>query len=57
MKRRFRFYLPIISGEAINALLILIAVIVAMIDYFTGSVDKATFWMIVAMFNYIFRKL
>lgn len=57
MRRKFHYYLPIISGKAFEAIFILICVIVAMIDYFTGSVDKATFWMLVAMFNYIGYKL
>lgn len=57
MKRRFRYYFPIIRGEHLQALIVLLCVIDALINYFSGNTDKATFWMIVAMFNYIAHKL
>jgi hypothetical protein len=57
MKKKFRYYLPIISGVTIQKIAVVLCFIVAMFSYFTGDVDRATFWMICGMFNYLCYKL
>jgi hypothetical protein len=57
MKKKFRYYLPIISGVTIQKIAVVLCFIVAMFRYFTGDVDRASFWMIAAMFNYLCYKL
>jgi len=55
--KKFRFYVPIIKNKDLQALCVFVCVIVAMLRYFTGDVDRASFWMIAAMFNYLCYKL
>ena len=57
MKKKFRFYLPIVKGRDLQALCVFVCFIVAMFRYFTGDVDHATFWLICGMFNYLCYKL
>lgn len=57
MKKRLRFYLPIVSCVTIQKITVILCLIVAMFRYFTGDVDRATFWMIYGMFNYLCYKL
>lgn len=57
MKKRLRYYLPIVNGVTIQKIAVALCFIAAMLGYFTGDVDHATFWMIVAMFNYLCYKL
>jgi hypothetical protein len=57
MKKKFRFYVPIVKGRDLQALCVLVCIIVAMWLYFAGDVDRASFWMIAAMFNYLCYKL
>ena len=57
MKKKIRFYVPIVKCRDLQALCVFVCVIVAMWRYFTGDVDRASFWMIAAMFNYLCYKL
>lgn len=57
MKKKFRYYLPIVSGVTIQKIAVILCFIAAMFRYFTGDVDRATFWLICGMFNYLYYKL
>ena len=57
MKKKIRIYVPIVKGRDLQALCVFVCVIVSMWRYFTGDVDRASFWMIAAMFNYLCYKL
>lgn len=57
MKKRLRYYLPIFSGVTIQKIAVVLCLISAMFRYFTGDVDRATFWMICGMFSYLCYKL
>lgn len=57
MKKKIRFYLPIVKGRDLQALCVCVYIIVSMWRYFTGDVDRASFWLICGMFNYLCYKL
>ena len=55
MKKKFRFYFPIISIEKIAkivaAICAVIYIVYAIVNYCYGDIDKASFWMICGMFT------
>ena len=57
MKEKFRYYLPIVKGVTILKIAVILCLIAAMFRYFTGDVDRGTFWLICGMFNYLYYKL
>lgn len=61
MKKKFRFYFPIISVEKIAkivaALCAVIFAVDAIVHYRYGDIDKASFLLICGMFNYLCYKL
>lgn len=60
MKKKFCYYLPIISGDKIAKILAVICIvnaIVAVVYYWYGDIDRASFWLICGIFNYLGYKL
>lgn len=61
MKKKFRFYLPIISVEKIAKIVAVLSPVIfavdAIVHYSDGDIDKATFLLICGMFNYLCYKL
>lgn len=57
MKKKFRFYLPVISGDKIAKIVDVLCIIGAIVYYWYGDIDRASFWLICGMFNYICYKL
>ena len=61
MKKKFRFYFPIISVEKIAKIVAFICavlcIVIAIVHYCDGDIDRASFWLICGMFNYLCYKL
>ena len=57
MKKKFRFYLPVISGDKIAKIVAVLCIVGAIVCYRYGDIDRASFWLICGMFNYICYKL
>lgn len=61
MKKKFRFYFPIISVEKIAKIVAfifaIICIVYAIVHYWYGDSDRALFGLICGMFNYICYKL
>ena len=61
MKKKFRFYFPIISIEKIAKIVAVICAVIcivnAIVHYCDGDIDKALFGLICGMFNYLCYKL
>ena len=57
MKKKFRFYLPIISVEKIAKIVDVLCIVGAIVYYWYGDIDRASFWLICGMFNYVCYKL
>ena len=61
MKKKFRFYFPIISVEKIAKIVAFICavlcIVIAIVHYWYGYIDRASFWLICGMFNYLCYKL
>ena len=57
MKKKFRYYLPIISGDKIAKIVAMLCIVDAIVHYWYGDIDKASFWLICGMFNYLCYKL
>ena len=60
MKKKFRYYLHIINGDGIAkifAVLCIVCDIVTIVHYWYGDIDRASFWLICGMFNYLCYKL
>jgi len=57
MKKKFRYYLPIISGDKIAKIVAALCIVDAIVHYWYGDIDKASFLLICGMFNYLCYKL
>ena len=61
MKKKFRFYFPIISVEKIAKIVAFICavlcIVIAIVHYWYGDIYSALFGLICGMFNYICYKL
>lgn len=61
MKKKFRFYFPVISVEKIAKIVsficVVLCIVIAIVYYYDGDIDKATFLLICGMFNYLCYKL
>ena len=57
MKKKFRFYLPVISGDKIAKIVAVLCIVGAIVYYWYGDIDRATFLLICGMFNYLCYKL
>ena len=51
MKKKFRFYLPVISGDNIAKIVDVLCIVDAIVYYCDGDIDKASFWLICGMFT------
>ena len=51
MKKKFRFYLPVISGDKIAKIVAVLCIVYAIVNYCYGDIDKASFWMICGIFT------
>lgn len=52
MKKKFRFYLPVIGGYKIAKIVAVLCIVDAIVHYYNGDIDKATFLLICGMFNF-----
>ena len=61
MKKKFRFYFPIISVEKIATIVAFICavlcIVIAIVHCCDGDIDKASILLICGMFNYLCYKL
>lgn len=57
MKKKFRFYFPVISGDKIAKIVSVLCIVYAIVHYCDCDIDKASFWLICGMFNYLCYKL
>ena len=61
MKKKFRFYFPIISVEKIAKIVAFICavlcIVIAIVHYWCDDIDGASILLICGMFNYLCYKL
>ena len=57
MKKKFHYYLPIISGDKIAKIVAVLCIVIAIVHYCDGDIDKASILLICGMFNYLCYKL
>lgn len=57
MKKKFHYYLPIISGDKIAKIMAVLCIVDAIVHYWHGDIDRASFWLICGIFNYLCYKL
>lgn len=55
MKKKFRFYFPIIKREHLDWICTFLCFITALVFHFFGNDDKATFYMAMAIFFKVWR--
>ena len=57
MKKKFRFYFPIISGDKIAKIVAVLCIVDAIVHYWYCDIDRASFWLICGIGNYLCYKL
>lgn len=55
MKKKLRFYIPIIKREHLDWICTFICFAIALVLHFFGNDDKATFYMAMAIFFKVWR--
>lgn len=46
MNKKFRFYLPVISGDKIAKIVAVLCIVDAIVHYWHGDINRASFWLI-----------